>query len=172
MVVLLEQAGTAAAALAAGLLLVLAALVVAVVFLLRSLLRQPLPVPLVASLGVPRLIADVRAGGEQIVLSLARSLGIASTREEVAYGELYVVTSRDNLLSLGSRSEIGRGFAGEVRIRRTADGSRVEYVVLALPGDEHVDARVHRLEQQIVDGLRSVDRSARIERRSAAPPAA
>lgn len=168
MVVLFEQAGVLLGVLALGLLVLIAALVVAVVLLLRSL-RRP-PPRLVADPVVPRLTADVRAGGEQIVLSLARSLGIAPSRNEAAYGEVYVVASRENLLRLGSRSEIGRGFAGEVRIRRTPEGSRVEYVVLALPGDEDLHARVYRLDEQIVEGLRNVDRSARIQRPRAPRP--
>jgi hypothetical protein len=168
MVVLFEQAGVALGVLVVGLLVIIAALVVAVVLLLRSL-RRP-PPPLVADPAVPRVTADVRAGGEQIVLSLARSLGIASSRNEAAYGELYVIASREDLLRLGSRSEIGRGFAGEVRIRRTPDGSRVEYVVLALPGDEELHGRVRRVDEQIVEGLRNVDRSARIQRPRAVRP--
>jgi len=111
----------------------------------------------------PRLRATVHAGGEQLVLHLARVLGIAIGRDDVGYGEVYVASSSEDRIRFVSRSEIGREFQGELVVRRVRDHSVADYFLLALPDDQQLHQRVRRLERQIVDGIRSLDPSAQID---------
>jgi hypothetical protein len=111
----------------------------------------------------PRLRATVHTGGEQLVLHLARVLGIAIGRDDVGYGEVYVASSSEDRIKFVSRSEIGREFQGELVVRRVRDASVAEYFLLALPDDQQLHQRVRRLERQIVDGVRSLDAGAQIE---------
>jgi hypothetical protein len=112
----------------------------------------------------PRLRAEVHTGGEQLVLHLARVLGIAIGRDDVGYGEVYVASSSEDRIRFVSRSEIGREFQGELVVRRIRDGSVAEYFLLALPDDQVLHQSVRRLEQQIVEGVQTLDPTARIER--------
>ena len=111
----------------------------------------------------PRLRATVHTGGEQLVLHLARVLGIAIGRDDVGYGEVYVASSSEDRIRFVSRSEIGREFQGELVVRRVRDHSVAEYFLLALPDDQQLHQRVRRLERQISEGVRSLDPSAQIE---------
>lgn len=112
----------------------------------------------------PRIHADVRVGSEQLVLHLARVLGLAIGRDDVGYGEVYVASSSEDRIRFLSRSEIGREFQGELVVRRVRDGSVAEYFLLALPDDQQLHQRVRRLEQQIVDGVLALDPQAQLER--------
>jgi hypothetical protein len=111
----------------------------------------------------PRLRATVHTGGEQLVLHLARVLGIAIGRDDVGYGEVYVASSSEDRIRFLSRSEIGREFQGELVVRRSRDSSVAEYFLLALPDDQQLHQRVRRLERQIADGIRSLDPGAVID---------
>jgi hypothetical protein len=111
----------------------------------------------------PRLRATVHTGGEQLVLHLARVLGIAIGRDDVGYGEVYVASSSEDRIRFLSRSEIGREFQGELVVRRARDASVAEYFLLALPDEQQLHQRVRRLERQIADGIRSLDPSAQID---------
>jgi hypothetical protein len=111
----------------------------------------------------PRLRATVHTGGEQVVLHLARVLGIAIGRDDVGYGEVYVASSSEDRIRFLSRSEIGREFQGELVVRRVRDASVAEYFLLALPDEQQLHQRVRRLERQIADGIRSLDPSAQID---------
>jgi hypothetical protein len=110
----------------------------------------------------PRISAEVRSGEEQVMIHVARSLSVAVGPDQVGYGEIYVVSSTDGVIKLTSRSEIGRGFDGEIRLQRGRRGTVVEYFVLRLPGDESLHARVLRLDRQIADALHAIDPQAEI----------
>jgi hypothetical protein len=141
-------------------LLVAVALVVGLVLLLRpSLMRRP---SLEADSLMPRLSAEVHSGAEQVMIHVAHSLSVAVGLDQVGYGEIYVVSSAGDVIKLASRSEIGRGFEGEIRLRPGHRGTLAEYFVLRVPGDEAVHARVLRLEQQIADALRGIDPDAEV----------
>jgi hypothetical protein len=111
----------------------------------------------------PRLRATVHTGGEQLVLHLARVLGIAIGRDDVGYGEVYVASSSEDRIRFLSRSEIGREFQGELVVRRVRDTSVAEYFLLALPDDQQLHQRVRRLERQIAEGIRGLDPAAQID---------
>jgi len=141
-------------------LLVLAGILVGLFVLLRpALLSAP---QLEADPLSPRISAEVHSGEEQVMIHLARSLAVAMGRDQVGYGEIYVTSSADGVIKLASRSEIGRGFDGEIRIRRGSRGTLAEYYVLRLPGDEAVQARVMRLDRQLTDALHTIDPHAEI----------
>ena len=110
----------------------------------------------------PRISAEVRSGEEQVAIAVARSLSVAMGPEQVGYGELYVVSSDDGVIKLASRSEIGRGFDGEIRLQRARRGTLAEYFVLRLPGDETLHSRVLRLDRQIADALHAIDPQAEV----------
>ena len=84
----------------------------------------------------PRISAEVHTGEEQVMIHLAQALRVAMGRDQVAYGEIYVVSSSDGIIRLASRSEIGRGFEGEIRVQPARRGTLAEYFVLRLPADE------------------------------------
>lgn len=113
---------------------------------------------------VPRVSADVRAGEEQVLIHLARSLALPSGRDEVGYGEIYIAGSAGMTMKLASRSEIGRGFDGEVRVHRAKRTSIAEYYILRLPGDETVLARIATLDERIVAALRALDPHVQVRR--------
>lgn len=112
----------------------------------------------------PRVVAEVRAGEEQVLIHLARSLTLPSGRDDVAYGEIYIAGSAGMTLKLASRSEIGRGFDGEVRVQRTKRASVAEYYILRLPGDETLHRRIAALDDQIAAALVSLDPHAQVRR--------
>jgi hypothetical protein len=141
-------------------LLVAVAVLVALALLVRPrLMRAP---HLEADAVSPRLSAEVRSGEEQVMIHVARSLSIAVGPDQVGYGEIYVASSAGNVIKLASRSEIGRGFDGEIRLQRGRRGTVAEYFVLRLPGDETLHSRVLRLDRQIADALRSIDPQAEV----------
>ncbi|HEY0374863.1 MAG TPA: hypothetical protein VGC94_08700 [Amnibacterium sp.] len=147
-------------------LLVAVAVFVGLVVLLRpALMNSP---HLEADPVSPRLSAEVRSGEEQVMIQVARSLSIAVGPDQVGYGEIYVVSSAGNVIKLASRSEIGRGFDGEIRLQRGRRGTLAEYFVLRLPGDETLHSRVLRLDRQIAEALRAIDPQAEV-RMSAEP---
>jgi hypothetical protein len=111
----------------------------------------------------PRMRATVHTGGEQVVLHLARVLGVAIGRDDVGYGEVYVASSSEDRIRFLSRSEIGREFQGELVVRRSRDASIAEYFLLALPDEQQLHQRVRRLERQIAEGIRSLDPAAQID---------
>ena len=142
--------------------LMLLGLVVGLVLVLRpAYAEQP---ALEANPLQPRLRAEVHTGGEQLVLHLARVLGIAIGRDDVGYGEVYVASSSEDRIRFVSRSEIGREFQGELVVRRIRDGSIAEYFLLALPDDQQLHQRVRALEQQIVDAIATLDPDAHVSR--------
>jgi hypothetical protein len=112
----------------------------------------------------PRVSAEVHAGEEQVLIHLARSLVLPSDRDDAGYGEIYIVGSAGMTMKLASRSEIGRGFDAEVRVRRTRRASLAEYYILRLPGDDALHARVAALDDQIAGALRTLDPQAQIRR--------
>lgn len=112
----------------------------------------------------PRLSADVHAGEEQVLIHLARSLGLPAGRDDVGYGEVYIAGSAGSSLRLASRSEIGRGFDGEIRVRRTRRSSVLEYFVLRVPGDERVLGVIASLDDRIVGAVRRLDPAAQVRR--------
>ena len=112
----------------------------------------------------PRVSAEVHAGQEQVLIHLARSLTLPSDRDDVAYGEIYIAGSAGMTLRLASRSEIGRGFEAEVRVRRTRRASLAEYYILRLPGDEALHARIAGLDDQIAHALHALDPEAHVRR--------
>jgi hypothetical protein len=113
---------------------------------------------------VPRVSAEVRAGEEQVLIHLARSLALPSGRDEVGYGEIYIAGSAGMTMKLASRSEIGRGFDGEVRVHRAKRASIAEYYILRLPGDETVLADIAALDERLVTALRTIDPQAQVRR--------
>jgi len=110
----------------------------------------------------PRISAEVRSGEEQVMIHIAHSLSLAVGPDQVGYGEIYVVSSAETVIKLASRSEIGRGFDGEIRLQRGRRGTLAEYFVLRLPGDESLHARVLRLDRQIADALHTIDPQAEV----------
>jgi hypothetical protein len=112
----------------------------------------------------PRVSAEVHAGEEQVLIHLARALGLPSDREAVGYGEIYIAGSAGMTMKLASRSEIGRGFDAEVRVQRTRRASLAEYFILRLPGDETLHERIAALDEQIAVALRSLDPQAQVRR--------
>jgi hypothetical protein len=141
-------------------LLVAVAVAVGLVLILRpALMTAP---PLEADPVSPRISAEVRSGEEQVMIHVARSLRVAVGPDQVGYGEIYVVSSADDVIKLTSRSEIGRGFDGEIRLQRGRRGTVVEYFVLRLPGDESLHGRVLRLDRQIADALHAIDPQAEV----------
>jgi hypothetical protein len=112
----------------------------------------------------PRVVAEVRAGEEQVLIHLARSLTLPSGREDVAYGEIYIAGSAGMTMRLASRSEIGRGFEGEVRVHRTRRASMAEYYILRLPGDETLHPRIAALDDEIAHAFTTLDPHAQIRR--------
>jgi hypothetical protein len=111
----------------------------------------------------PRLRATVHTGSEQVVLHMARVLGLAIGRDDVGYGEVYVASSSEDRIRFLSRSEIGREFQGELVVRRVRDHSVAEYFLLALPDDQLLHQRVRRLERQIAEGVHSLDPGAQLD---------
>jgi hypothetical protein len=141
-------------------LLVAVTVLVGLVLILRPvLMTSP---PLEADAVSPRISAEVRSGEEQVMIHVARSLRVAVGPDQVGYGEIYVVSSADDVIKLTSRSEIGRGFDGEIRLQRGRRGTVVEYFVLRLPGDESLHGRVLRLDRQIADALHAIDPQAEV----------
>lgn len=112
----------------------------------------------------PRVTAEVHAGEEQVLIHLARSLGLPTDRDDVGYGEIYIVGSAAMTMKLASRSEIGRGFAGEVRVHRTRRCSLVEYFVLRVPGDESLHPRIAGLDGRIAGSIAALDPAAQVRR--------
>lgn len=141
-------------------LLVLVGVLVGLVLLLRPVLMNA--PHLEADSVSPRISAEVRAGEEQVMIHVARALSVSVGRDQVGYGEIYVVSSSDGVVKLASRSEIGRGFDGEIRLQRSLRGTRAEYFVLRLPGDETLHSRVLRLDRQIADALHAIDPQAEV----------
>jgi hypothetical protein len=145
-----------------ALLAVVAAATVGVVAVLRR--RAARSSRLEADPVSPRVSAEVHAGEEQVLIHLARSLTLPSDRDDVAYGEIYIAGSAGMTMRLASRSEIGRGFEAEVRVRRTRRASLAEYYILRLPGDEALHARIAALDDQIAHALRALDPEAHVRR--------
>ncbi len=112
----------------------------------------------------PRVSAEVHAGEEQVLIHVARSLMLPSDRDDVGYGEIYIVGSAGMTLKLASRSEIGRGFDAEVRVQRTRRASLAEYYILRLPGDESLYPEIASLDERIEQALRVLDPQARVQR--------
>ena len=112
----------------------------------------------------PRVSAEVHAGEEQVLIHLARSLMLPSERDDVAYGEIYLVGSAGMTMKIASRSEIGRGFDAEVRVHRTRRASLAEYYILRLPGDESLHEKILALDDRIAKALRGLDPHAQIRR--------
>ncbi len=136
-------------------LLVLVGVLVGLVLLLRpTLMRSP---NLEVDSYSPRISAEVHTGEEQVLIHLAQALRVAMGRDQVAYGEIYVASSSDGIIRLASRSEIGRGFEGEIRVQPARRGTLAEYFVLRLPADESLHPVVLRLDRRIADALRAID---------------
>lgn len=112
----------------------------------------------------PRVSAEVHAGEEQVLIHVARFLSLPSGRDEVGYGEIYIAASAGMTMRIASRSELGRGFEGEVRVHRTRRASIAEYSILQLPGDESLHARILALDDQIASALTSIDPEAQVRR--------
>lgn len=142
--------------------LAIAGAVAGVVWVARRATERP--GALEANPMVPRVSAEVHAGEEQALIHIARALRLPPERDDVAYGEMYVAGSAGMTMKIASRSEIGRGFDAEVRVRRTRRASVVEYFVLRLPGDESLHERIVALEDRIADALRSLDPQAQVRR--------
>lgn len=112
----------------------------------------------------PRVVCEVHAGEEQTLIHLARSLSLPSGKQDVGYGEIYLAGSAGTTMRLATRSEIGRGFDGEIRVHRTRRSSVAEYFVLRLPGDEAVVHRIADLDERIVRAARALDPQAVVRR--------
>lgn len=112
----------------------------------------------------PRIVGEVRTGVEQVLIHVARSLGLPSGRDDVGYGEIYLEGELGSVLVLRSRSEIGRGFEGEVRVRRVRSASAVEYVVLRVPDDEGLHRSIAALDERVGQALRTLDPAATVRR--------
>lgn len=113
-----------------------------------------------------RISAEVRAGEEQVLIHLARSLTLPSGSDDVGYGEIYLAASAGTTMKIASRSEIGRGFDGEVRVHRSRRASVAEYYILRMPGDESLHARIAALDDRIADALTALDPQAHVRRLS------
>ncbi|MFD1722842.1 hypothetical protein [Amnibacterium endophyticum] len=147
-----------------GLMALLLVGAVATVVLIARASRPVAQVRLEANPMVARVTGEVHAGEEQTLIHLARTLGLPSGREDVAYGQIYLAGSAGTTMRLATRSEIGRGFDGEVRVRRTRRSSVVEYFVLRVPGDEAVLRRIEELDDRIADALVALDPHAQVQR--------
>ena len=112
----------------------------------------------------PRVVFEVHAGEEQTLIHLMRSLRLPSGKQDVAYGEIYLAGSAGTTMKLATRSEIGRGFDGEIRVHRARRSSVAEYFVLRLPGDESVVARIADLDEAIVRAAHALDPQATVRR--------
>ncbi|WP_345480181.1 hypothetical protein [Amnibacterium soli] len=122
------------------------------------------PVGIEANPMVPRVSAEVHAGEEQVLIHVARWLMLPTGRDDVAYGEIYLVGSAGMTMKIASRSEIGRGFDAEVRVHRTRRASLAEYYVLRLPGDESLHERILALDDRIAAALHDLDPQAHVRR--------
>jgi hypothetical protein len=142
-------------------LLVATGLVVGLVVTLRPSVRTG---QLEANPMVPRVSSEVHAGAEQVLIHLARTLHVATGRAEVGYGEIYIAGSAGDSMRLASRSEIGRGFDGEVRVHRTRRGTAAEYFILRMPGDDALHQRIAELDEEIADALLAIDPTAQVRR--------
>ena len=151
---------TVALLLAVG--LVLAGLVAGAFLLLRQ--RASAGGGLEADPMTPHLTADVHAGEEQVLIHLARTLQLPVGRDDADYGQVYIAGGAGSTLRLATRSEIGRGFDGEVRVHRTRRSSVAEYFILRLPGDEQVLETIAGLDGRIATALRSLDPEVRVRR--------
>jgi hypothetical protein len=149
-------------------LLVAAAVLLGLVLVLRPALMTARHIE--ADPVFPRISAELHSGEEQVMIQVARSLSVAMGPEQTGYGEIYVASSAENVIKLASRSEIGRGFDGEIRLQRGRRGTLAEYFVLRLPGDETLHPRVLRLDGQIADALRRIDPQAEVRVSSEHPP--
>jgi hypothetical protein len=149
-------------------LLVAAAVLLGLVLVLRPALMTARHIE--ADPVFPRISAELHSGEEQVMIQVARSLSVAMGPEQVGYGEIYVASSAENVIKLASRSEIGRGFDGEIRLQPGRRGTRAEYFVLRLPGDETLHPRVLRLDGQIADALHEIDPQAEVRVSAEHPP--
>jgi hypothetical protein len=140
--------------------LVAAGMVVGVLAVLRPASRHD--TRLEANPMVARVAGEVHAGEEQVLIHLARTLEVATARTDVGYGDIYISGSSSTALRLASRSEIGRGFDGEVRVRRTRHGTTAEYFVLRMPGDEALHQRIRDLDGEIASALQALDPDAQV----------
>lgn len=109
-----------------------------------------------------RVTCEVHAGEEQTLIHLARALALPSGKQDVGYGEIYLAGSAGTTMKLATRSEIGRGFDGEIRVHRTRRTSVAEYFVLRLPGDDAVLRRIGELDERIVRAVLALDPGASV----------
>lgn len=148
--------------------LALAGVVVGVALVARQ--SGPRTQALEANPMAPRLSAEVHAGEEQVLIHLARSLALPTSRDDVGYGEIYIAGSAGMTMKLASRSEIGRGFDAEVRVHRTRRASVAEYFILRLPGDDTLHQRIAGLDDRIAQAITVLDPQAQVRRSGGGRP--
>jgi hypothetical protein len=107
--------------------------------------------------GLPRLVAELHTGPEQVLVALARELPIERGVAELAYGQLYWEAVGDERLVIRSHSMIGRGLIAVVDLRRQPSSTVLRFAVIRLPGDDEVREALLRFEVALVGVLRRID---------------
>jgi len=110
--------------------------------------------------GTVRVRADVHTGVEQALVGIARALALVGQPGDAAYGQMYLQQTAEGVLTVGSRSEIGRGFRAQIVVRRGRSTSQVLYAILRLPGDDSLHAAVLQFELLLIEAIRRLDPNA------------
>ena len=110
--------------------------------------------------GTVRVVAAVHTGVEQTLIGIARSLSILGSPEDAAYGQLFLQQTGDGVLSVGSRSEIGRGFRAVITAEPGRRATEVRYAILRLPGDDTLHGGVLQFELHLIEAIRRLDANA------------
>ncbi|WP_375389556.1 hypothetical protein [uncultured Amnibacterium sp.] len=118
--------------------------------------------------GLGRLTAEVHTGAERAAVGLVRELGLPRSPGGVEYGGFYIEMQADTGIRVRSRSMIGRGFVGSVRMSRGRRATSVVYSILRLPDDESLHVAVLGLELELVGALRRIDPEASVRLSSTA----
>jgi hypothetical protein len=110
-----------------------------------------------ATQGTVRVRAEVHTGVEQALIGIARGLSLVGRPGDAAYGQMYLQQTDEGVLTVGSRSEIGRGFRASITAQRGRSTTHVLYAILRLPGDEALHTAVLQFELLLIEAIRRLD---------------
>ncbi|GAA2751715.1 hypothetical protein [Amnibacterium kyonggiense] len=110
--------------------------------------------------GTVRVRAEVHTGVEQALIGLTRSLALVGSPADAAYGQLFLQQTAVATLTVGSRSEIGRGFRALITAEPGRGATEIRYAILRLPGDETLHAAVLQFELLLIEAIRRLDANA------------
>ncbi|MGN6446870.1 hypothetical protein [Amnibacterium sp.] len=110
--------------------------------------------------GTVRVRAEVHTGVEQAMIGIARSLALVGSPGDAAYGQMYLQQTGDGVLTVGSRSEIGRGFRATITAQPGRRSTELVYAIVRLPGDESLHAAVLQFELLLIEAVRRLDPNA------------